>query len=71
MQSTAIGKDAMKIVASHKAEYNALTAEERDELVRGLEEAKAIEKKSRRTSNKSKGLDITHTIRKITGEVCY
>ena len=59
----------MKIVSDHTDEYKALTTEEKDKLIKDLEEAKAVKMKSRRISNKSKGNDISHTIGMITGKV--
>jgi len=64
-------KDIWKVVGEHKAEYDALTAEEKDKLVQELDEHKATQKKSRWSSNKSKGNNVTHTFGRITNKVCF
>jgi hypothetical protein len=50
-------------------EYNALTAEERDELIREFEEQKATRAKALHQSSKARVSDVAYTVKAIENEV--
>jgi hypothetical protein len=64
------GKTALQsLVKAHKAEYDALSPEEKTQLTRELEEYKANKACGLRISTKSRINDVTQTIKAIETEV--
>lgn len=64
------GKEVLPdLVRSLGAEYEALSAQERKQLVRELDNFKANKAKAKRISSKSRINDVTHTLATVESEV--
>lgn len=71
MDSSAKGKEVLQtLVRSHRSEYDALTPQEKLNLIQELNEHKANKACGLRTSVKAKINDVTHTMSAIENEVC-
>jgi hypothetical protein len=71
LQAGRRGAEALAVLASveKRAKYNALTAEEKEELLQEHEEHKATKETATRTSTRSRVSDITHTVQRVEQEV--
>jgi hypothetical protein len=65
-----LGREALRDLATnYRQEYELLNDEEKQVIIRELDDRKATEAKSERANNKAKVKDITHTISAVEKEV--
>lgn len=64
------GREVLQaIVRSHREQYDALTSDEKADLIRQFDDHKANKVRGLRISTKSRINDVTHTLRAIENEV--